>query len=692
MNDTTSAASGSDDDAPDTPDATSDDAGIDDLELSDPVLAAPRDRGSAALEEDDESDEDDDSDDEDDEDDSDDEDDEDDDDDASDEDDEPEPDDSDDDEEDQPQPPAARGFAALGLNSKLLEALSDLGYDEPTPIQREAIPPVLAGNDLLGQAATGTGKTAAFALPVLEQLAQRNQGRNRGDTAMALILTPTRELAMQVSEAIESYGSRFGARVVPVYGGQPIGKQLGALRHGVDVVVATPGRAIDHINRRSLVLDDVSIVVMDEADEMLDMGFAEDLEAILEAVPDPHQTLLFSATMPPRIAGLAKRHLSDPTHITIAREVVAEGEAPRVSQTVYYVRRNDKAAALARILDVEVPEAAIVFCRTRTEVDELTEALNGRGYRAEGLHGGMSQEQRDRVMGRVRATTADLLIATDVAARGLDIDHLTHVVNFDVPAAPEQYVHRIGRVGRAGREGTAITIAEPRQQRFIKNIERVTKQHVTIGQIPTVAQLRTRRKELTIEKIRAELVEHLYEDYRSIVDSLSDEFDVADIAAAAVRAAHEALGSTHPENEEEIHNVEMRSERRPAGNDRFRKGTDRTLRGPGERRGFDSKRGDRRGFDRDGERPGDRPVQPGYSRIWVSAGRRNGVRPGDLVGAICGETSLRGNQIGAIRITENFSLVEVPSGNADEVIRKLGDTTIKGRRTSVRRDKGPRRD
>ncbi|MCB1283887.1 MAG: DEAD/DEAH box helicase, partial [Microthrixaceae bacterium] len=235
-----------------------------------------------------------------------------------------------------------------------------------------------------------------------------------------------------------------------------------------------------------------------EADEMLDMGFAEDLEAILEAVPDPHQTLLFSATMPPRIAGLAKRHLNDPTHITIAREVVAEGEAPRVSQTVYYVRRNDKAAALARILDVEVPEAAIVFCRTRTEVDELTEALNGRGYRAEGLHGGMSQEQRDRVMGRVRATTADLLIATDVAARGLDIDHLTHVVNFDVPAAPEQYVHRIGRVGRAGREGTAITIAEPRQQRFIKNIERVTKQHVTIGQIPTVAQLRTRRKELTI--------------------------------------------------------------------------------------------------------------------------------------------------------------------------------------------------
>ena len=276
--------------------------------------------------------------------------------------------------------------------------------------------------------------------------------------------------------------------MLPIYGGQPIGRQLAALERGVDVVVATPGRALDHLGRGTLALDALETVVLDEADEMLDMGFADDLEAILAATPPTRQTVLFSATLPPRIDGIARRHLRDPVRIEIERETRAEGQAPRVRQSAYVVARAHKPAALGRILDVEAPTAAIVFCRTRDEVDELTETLNGRGYRAEALHGGMSQEQRDRVMGRLRAGTADLLVATDVAARGLDIDQLTHVVNYDVPSAPEAYVHRIGRVGRAGREGVAITLAEPREHRMLKTIERVTGQRIAVEKVPTVGR------------------------------------------------------------------------------------------------------------------------------------------------------------------------------------------------------------
>ncbi|MCW3065265.1 MAG: ATP-independent helicase, partial [Solirubrobacterales bacterium] len=307
-------------------------------------------------------------------------------------------------------------FADLALREELLLALTQLGYEEPTPIQRAAIPPLVQGRDLLGQAATGTGKTAAFALPILQRLPRR---RDAVEPA-ALVLVPTRELAVQVSEAVHKYGRGLGVRVVPVYGGQPIRTQLRALERGVDIVVATPGRAVDHLRRGTLRLGAVDAVVLDEADEMLDMGFAEDIEAILDGAPRGHQTVLFSATMPPRIAGIVERHLHDPVRIEIGREDDAPGDTPRVRQTAYVVPRANKPAALGRLLDVEAPAAALVFCRTRDEVDRLAETLNGRGYRAEALHGGMDQQQRDRVMGRLRAGTADLLVATDVAARGLD--------------------------------------------------------------------------------------------------------------------------------------------------------------------------------------------------------------------------------------------------------------------------------
>ena len=398
----------------------------------------------------------------------------------------------------QPETPSF-GFDTLNLRPELLSSLVRLGYEEPTPIQRETIPLLLQGGDLVGQAATGTGKTAAFALPILNRM----PAKDGKPVTYALVLVPTRELAVQVSEAMYKYGRDLGAKVLPIYGGQPIGRQLHALHDGVHVVVATPGRALDHIARGTLQLDSVQIVVLDEADEMLDMGFADEIEGILDATPTARQTVLFSATLPPRINSIAKKYLRDPQRIQVGQGGQNSlANTPRIRQSAYIVQRAHKAAALGRILDVETPTAAIVFCRTRDEVDQLTETMNGRGYRAEALHGGMSQEQRDRVMGRVRAGTAELLMATDVAARGLDIDTLTHVVNYDVPSAPEAYVHRIGRVGRAGREGVAITLAEPREQRQLANIERLTKRKISIEKVPSVADLRAKQIEFTLNQVR----------------------------------------------------------------------------------------------------------------------------------------------------------------------------------------------
>src|SRR6478736_6104488 len=360
----------------------------------------------------------------------------------------------------------APGFASLGLAADIVEAITALGYEEPTPVQRETIPLLLAQRDVLGQAATGTGKTAAFALPMLQRLVAEDAAAKR-QTA-GLVLVPTRELAMQVSEAIHKYAKGLGITVLPVYGGAPISQQIRTLERGAGIVVATPGRALDHIRRGTLKLAHLRLLVLDEADEMLDMGFAEDLDAILEATPKERQTALFSATMPSRILSIAQRHLKDPARVTIASEKTAAGKLPRVRQLAYLVPRAHKPAVLDRVLDMENPTSALVFCRTRLEVETLVETLNAHGRRAQALHGGTEQRQRDRVMQLFRGGKADLLVATDVAARGLDIEHLSHVVNYDVPASAEDYVHRIGRTGRAGREGTAVTLAEPREQRLLR--------------------------------------------------------------------------------------------------------------------------------------------------------------------------------------------------------------------------------
>ncbi|MCW3040273.1 MAG: box helicase domain protein [Solirubrobacterales bacterium] len=566
-------------------------------------------------------------------------------------------------------------FADLALRPELLEALATLGYEEPTPIQREAIPPVIAGRDLLGQAATGTGKTAAFALPILHRMPPLGAGTH----PVALVLVPTRELAVQVSEAIHRYGKAQGARVLPIYGGQPMQRQLKALQRGVDVVVATPGRALDHINRNTLRLAGLQMVVLDEADEMLDMGFAEDIESILAATPEGRQTVLFSATMPGRIDKMARKHLRDPIRIQIERERTASGEAPQVRQNAFIVSRFHKPAALGRILDVEAPTAAIVFCRTRDQVDQLTETLNGRGHRAEALHGGMTQEQRDKVMNRLRAGTAELLVATDVAARGLDIEQLTHVVNYDVPAAPEAYVHRIGRVGRAGREGVAITLAEPREHRMLKTIERVTKQKITVEKIPTVADLHARRLDATRAALHEILVSDDLEQSRVVVDTLSDEFDLMQIALAAVKLAHDATGGHESDEQDEIPDVQVRPDSGGSG------GPGGGPKGKWEKRGpGGSGPGGPGGPGGGKKRPTDgRPM----TRLFIGAGRVAQIRPADLVGAITGESHITGKDIGSIQISDKFSLVEVPEGDADQVIAALKAGTIKGKKTMVRREK-----
>jgi ATP-dependent RNA helicase DeaD len=546
----------------------------------------------------------------------------------------------------------AGGFAELALAPELCRALSGLGYEEPTPIQRAAIPPLLAGRDLVGQAATGTGKTAAFALPVL----QRVFGRSGQAGVFALVLVPTRELAIQVSEAMDSYGRDMGVRTLPVYGGQPIGRQLRALDRGVDVVVATPGRALDHIARGTLDLSDLEVVVLDEADEMLDMGFAEDIEAILGKTPAGRQTALFSATMPPRINGMVRRYLSDPARVELGRDASASSDGLLVRQTAYLTPRSHKPAALVRVLDLETPTATVVFCRTRDEVDQLTEILNGRGYRAEALHGGMDQQQRDRVMGRLRGGSLDLLVATDVAARGLDVEQLTHVVNYDVPSAPESYVHRIGRVGRAGREGTAITLAEPREHKMLKAIERATGRPIAIEMLPTVADLRARRLELTRAALRRIVLEDDLDAFRAVVEPLSDEFGIYEVALAAVKLASDASGTSR--DEEELPQIdpallEDRGGRKVAGRD--------------QRRG--------------------RPAGQGTTRLFVGTGRSSGVRPQDLVGVIARRSSLSGRDIGAIEIADRFSLVEVPESAADDVVAALRQVSIKGRKTTVRRER-----
>jgi len=515
-------------------------------------------------------------------------------------------------------------FDSFDFDPTLTRAITELGFEEASPVQAQVLPLMLEGKDVIAQAQTGTGKTAAFGLPILQRL------DSTANYPQALVLAPTRELAVQVAEAIHRMGKYHGASLLAVYGGQPIERQLRVLRTGVQIVVGTPGRIMDHIRRGTLALDRVSTVILDEADEMLDMGFVEDIEFILEHVPTERQTGLFSATIPPRIAALARKYMRDPVRVSIEKEKMT---VPLVRQIYYEVGGRDKLDALARILDYETPSSTIVFCARKSEADELVESLQGRGYSAEALHGDLNQVQRDRVMNRFRNAQVEILVATDVAARGLDVPDVSHVINYDIPWDPESYVHRIGRTGRAGRTGDAITLVTPREQRLLRTIERVINKRLTRMRLPSQSDIATRKREAVLDQIRAAIEEGGLDSYISVVESLGDEFDPTEIAAAAFKVLGD--GSL------------LGTETAAKDNDT------------------------------------DAGVEPGMTRLFIHAGRRAGIRPMDIVGAIANEANVAGNRVGSIDLYDNFSFVEVPNNEATRVMTALNNTTLRGKRVEV---------
>jgi ATP-dependent RNA helicase DeaD len=515
-------------------------------------------------------------------------------------------------------------FRDLGLDETVLRAVLELGFESPTPIQARAIPVLNSGRDLIGQAQTGTGKTAAFAIPLIGKIDSNSK------ETQALVMVPTRELAVQVAGGIHDLAKHTGARVVPVYGGQPIDRQFRALKMGAQIVVGTPGRILDHLRRGSLSLANVVFCALDEADEMMALGFAEDMDAILGQLPETRQLAFFSATMPPKIASLVKKYLGDAQHISIEPK---RRTVESTNQTYYDVPKGKKLEALARVLDMETPGSTIVFCRTRQETNDLCEALRIRGYNAEALHGDMNQSERDRVMKRFRDMQADILVATDVAARGLDIDSVTHVINYDIPWDVEQYIHRIGRTGRAGRSGSAITLVEGKQRRQLETIERVIGTRIKPAKIPTAADIATRRREIFADALRESLDAKEFESQMAIVEELLEDYEPTEIAAAAMQMLWQMQHST------------------PDG-------------------------------DKEGEADFEQP-ELGMTRIFLGLGRQDGLRPGDVVGAIVGETGLNARSIGVIDILDRNAFFEVPSGESQRVMDALSQTQIRGRRVKV---------
>jgi ATP-dependent RNA helicase DeaD len=516
-------------------------------------------------------------------------------------------------------------FADLNLSEPVARAIKEMGFEAPTPIQAQAVPLLMQGHDLIGQAQTGTGKTAAFALPIIHKM-----DVSRAET-QALVLAPTRELAVQVAGGIYELAKHTGLRVVPIYGGQPIDRQFRALRNGAHIVVGTPGRVQDHMRRGSLSLQHVSFCALDEADEMLALGFLEEIELILKELPEERQLAFFSATMPPRILSLMKKFLRNPKHVSIESK---QRTLDTTNQSYYEVGRGQKLDALARVLDMETPGPTIVFCRTRQETNDLAEALRLRGYSADALHGDMSQSERERVLRRFRDEQCDMLIATDVAARGLDIETVTHVINYDIPWDVEQYIHRIGRTGRAGRSGDAITFVEGRERRQLKLIEKMIGATIKPMRLPSAADISARRRDVFKESLREALENGGFDGHLATVEELTESYDPSEIAAAALQM----LWQSQHNNSTEIA-AELAA---------------------------------------DGEQP-----EAGMTRLFLGLGRQDNVRPGDIVGAITHEAGLSGRDIGAIDILDRVSFVEVPAAATDDVIAALRQTKLRGKRITV---------
>jgi ATP-dependent RNA helicase DeaD len=510
-------------------------------------------------------------------------------------------------------------FEDFDLSKETMKSISEIGFEEPTPIQVSAIPLIMSGRDIVGQAQTGTGKTAAFGIPIVEKC---QKGRN----PFAIILEPTRELAVQVAQEINKIGKHKKISVLPVYGGTSIERQIKTFQRGVNVVVGTPGRVIDHLNRKTLSLADVKIVVLDEADEMLDMGFIEDMETILKAIPSERQSLLFSATIPQPIMNIARRYMKNPEKIRAnTKDVIV----PKIRQIFYEVREPDKVNALSKLLDVEDPQLAIVFCHTKRDVDEVSMKLGQMGYNAGALHGDFTQARRDEVMGKFKAGMLDILVATDVAARGLDIKDVTHVINYSIPQNPDSYVHRIGRTGRAGKSGIAITLVNPREYRHLRLIEKTAKTVIDKKKLPTQKDVIKAKEKNVIRDISGIIKENKHEAYLSLCKELSEEYEFGDIAAAALYAAFGEVKETPPEDIE----------------------------------------------------------KDGTARLFMTIGRTDKIQVADIVKSISSEAGIPFHKIGKIDVFDKFTFVEVPKEFADNVIRSVNDVIMKGKRVKVQRAK-----
>ncbi|UYN84404.1 MAG: DEAD/DEAH box helicase [Microcella sp.] len=555
--------------------------------------------------------------------------------------------------------PAAPLFSDLGLSPEVMAALTDVGYETPSAIQAATIPALLAGRDVVGLAQTGTGKTAAFALPIISRLdvAQKSP--------QALVLAPTRELALQVCEAFEKYAAHLkGVHVLPVYGGQGYGVQLSALRRGVHVVVGTPGRIMDHLEKGTLDLSELKYLVLDEADEMLKMGFAEDVETILADTPAEKQVALFSATMPAAIRRISKQHLRDPDEITVKTKTTTSANTTQRYLMVSYPQKVD---ALTRILEVENFDGMIIFVRTKNETETLAEKLRARGYSAQAISGDVAQPQRERTVEQLKSGTLDILVATDVAARGLDVERISHVINFDIPVDTESYVHRIGRTGRAGRSGAAISFVTPRERRLLDAIEKATRQPLTQMQLPTVDDVNATRLARFDDSITAALGQtELMTAFRDIIGHYVEHHDVPEAEVAAALAVVAQGGTSLLLTEADLRPV------RPHRDDRDAR---------------PARDGDR------AERP-ERRSRTGNGRLApyrIEVGRRHRVEPRQIVGALANEGGLSREDFGAIDIKLDFSIVELPAEMSRETLDKLAATRISGKLIELQLDRGPRK-
>lgn len=550
--------------------------------------------------------------------------------------------------------PIAEGFDALGLPDAVLTTLGALGYETPSAIQRKAIPALLSGGDVLGMAQTGTGKTAAFALPVIARLlAEPNPGR----APVALVMAPTRELAQQVAEACQSYSQRQ-VRVLSVYGGAPYSTQIRALKSGVDIVVGTPGRLMDLMRKGHLDVSLLRTLVLDEADEMLRMGFIDDVEWVLGHTPEARQIALFSATMPREIKRIADKHLHDPAEIRIKD---ATTTAATIEQRHILVHRNQKPEVLARVLEVEDTDGVMVFVRTKIATEEVADLLRGRGLQAEALSGDLSQEQRDKTVQRLKAGKIDIVVATDVAARGLDVDRISHVINFDIPSDAEAYTHRIGRTGRAGRSGTAIVFVQPRERRMLGTIEKVTRGKVPPMDIPTVAQINAARQQRLQTRLEKQLSRNLF-THKQVLAELAE----------ATGLGHEQLALALLGELFDGRPLRMDEQQALSG-----PAAGKTKRPPRERPAHGGKP---KGA------PG--PTEAGTERYRVEVGKAHGVKPGNLVGAIANEAGLDAQYIGRIELYDSFALVDLPEGMPKPLFKHLKTVWVCGQKLGITRFEG----